>query len=39
MISLELLLMLSIVVTAFLLFIAVYFMLTLSDLESDYINR
>jgi len=38
MISLEILLMLSIVVTALLLFVAVYFMITLSDLESDYIN-
>ena len=39
MISLEILLMLSIVVTALLLFVSVYFMITLSDLESDYINR
>ena len=38
-ISLEILLMFSIIITGLLLFIAVYFMLTLSDLESDYINR
>ena len=39
MLSSELLLMLSILMTALLLFISVYFMITLSDLESDYINR
>lgn len=39
MFSSELLLMLSILMTALLLFISVYFMITLSDLESDYINR
>ena len=39
MISIEILLMLSIIVTALLLFMSVYFMITLSDLESDYINR
>ena len=39
MLSSELLLMLSILLTALLLFISVYFMITLSDLESDYINR
>ena len=39
MFSSEILLMLSLVLTALLLFISVYFMITLSDLESDYINR
>ena len=39
MLSSELLLMLNIFMTALLLFISVYFMITLSDLESDYINR
>ena len=39
MISTDLLLMLSLVLTALLLFVSVYFMITLSDLESDYLNR
>ena len=39
MFSSEILLMFSLVLTALLLFISVYFMITLSDLESDYINR
>ena len=39
MISTEILLMLSLLLTGALLFVSVYFMLTLSDLESDYINR
>ena len=34
----EALLMLSLATTALLLFLSVYFMITLSDLESDYIN-
>ena len=37
-ISPELLLMVSLLLTGFLLFLSVYFMITLSDLESDYIN-
>ena len=39
MISTDLLLMFSLVLTALLLFLSVYLMITLSDLESDYINR
>ena len=38
MVSQEFLLMLSILVTSLMLFLSVYFMITLSDLESDYIN-
>jgi len=38
MVSPEVLLMLSLLDTGLLLFLAVYFMITLSDLESDYIN-
>lgn len=39
MLSTEVLLMFSLIITGILLFISVYFMITLSDLESDYINR
>ena len=38
MVSQEMLLVLSIMATSLLLFLSVYFMITLSDLESDYIN-
>eukprot|EP00092_Neocalanus_flemingeri_P083136 GFUD01104303.1.p1 GENE.GFUD01104303.1~~GFUD01104303.1.p1 ORF type:complete len:154 (-),score=40.54 GFUD01104303.1:54-515(-) len=38
MVSQEVLLVLSILVTSLLLFLTVYFMITLSDLESDFIN-
>ena len=38
MVSQEVLLMLSILVSSLLLFLTVYFMIILSDLESDYIN-
>jgi hypothetical protein len=38
MVSQEMLLMLSIMATSLLLFLSVYFMIILSDLESDYIN-
>jgi len=38
MVSQEALLMLCILITSLLLFLSVYFMITLSDLESDYIN-
>lgn len=38
MVSPEVLLMFSLLDTGLLLFLAVYFMITLSDLESDYIN-
>ena len=38
MISQEVLLMLCIFISSLLLFLSVYFMITLSDLESDYIN-
>ena len=36
--SQEVLLMLALFVTSLMLFLSVYFMITLSDLESDYIN-
>ena len=38
MVSQEVLLMLCILITSLLLFLSVYFMITLSDLESDYLN-
>jgi hypothetical protein len=38
MLSEEVLLMLCLLLTSLLLFLSVYFMITLSDLESDYIN-